>query len=439
MRILRFCIILILAAAFVPGNVYGAEPLSLAGAVKKGLKNNFQIRIAERKKEIASNNDSWGMAGRYPTLGIGLDSRNSYKDEPDQLNPEERSKYTLNNLSPYVNLRWTLFNGFAIKITRAKLAYLNKISEGQAAVVVENTVQGIVLAYYKVLLEREKLGIVKKVRRLSKDRYDYVLAKKNVGASSTYDVLQAKIAWQDDTATVLLQEMNLKNSLRNLNLILGEPAEKEYRVTDTFAVEMHKYRMEDLQAKLRQNNKTLKNQYINQAILKKDIALQRSSLYPVISLNSGINRMANRIKFEDVPAVKSHSYDYYVNFSVSLNLFNGGNTKRAIANAKINHRIGQLQTEEMEFTLSNLLRTTYEFYEVRKQLYDVAEERINSAALSMEISTDKFKAGAINSFNYRDVQLLYQNAALGRLQAIYNLIDTHSELMRLTGGVISEY
>ncbi len=131
------------------------------------------------------------------------------------------------------------------------------------------------------------------------------------------------------------------------------------------------------------------------------------------------------------------SYDYYVNFSVSLNLFNGGNTRRAIANAKIQYKIAQLQTEEMAFSLGNVLQTTFELYSVRKQLYKVAEERLKSAALSMEISMAKFKAGAINSFNYRDVQLLYQNAAFGRLQAIFDLIDTHSELMRLTGGVIA--
>jgi outer membrane protein TolC len=415
------------------------EELSLAGALEKGLENNFQIRIAKQNLEIARNNNSWGAAGRYPTLDIGVNSTNTYYDEPSSANPGEREKYMFQMLNPYVSLRWVLFNGFAIKITRDKLAYLNEISEGSAAVMVENTVQGIVLAYYKALLEKEKLAVVEEVRKLSKDRYDYVMSKKEVGAAATYDVLQAKIAWLNDTSTVLLQQMNVKNALRNLNLILGEPAEKQYRLTGSFTVEMHDYPLKDLLDKLFENNKTLKNQYINQSILKKDISLQRSALYPTVSLNSGINRRGSRIKYEDVSAVTSTSYDYYVNFSLGLNLFNGGNTRRAIANAKIQEKIGQLQVEEMKFTLGNFLRSVHEFYNVRKQLYTVAEERINSARLNMEISTDKFKSGAINSFNYRDVQLLYLNAAFGKLEAIYNIIDTHSELMRLTGGVISEY
>ncbi len=441
MKLLRHLLLLVVVLVVCPGFSYGgeAEALGLSDALGKGLENNFQIRIARQSLKIAENNNSWGMAGRYPTLGIGVNFNNRYNDDPSVTNPGERDKYMFRMLSPYVNLRWTLFNGFAISITKARLAHLNEISEGSAAVVVENTIQGIVLAYYKALLETEKLGIVEEILKLSKDRYDYVQARKDVGAAATYDVLQAKIAWLDDTATLLLQQMNVKNALRNLNLILGEPAEKDYRLTDTFSVEMHEYRLEDLLAKLVDSNKTLKNQYINQSILKKDISFQRSGLYPVVSLNSGIDRVGGRIKYEDVPAVTSTSYDYYVNFSVSLNLFNGGNTRRAIANAKIQEKIGRLQIEEMQFTLGNFLRFSFELYEARKQLYRVAEEGLNSAKLSMEISTDKFKSGAINSFNYRDVQVLYLNAAFGRLQAIYNLIDTHSELMRLTGGVISEF
>jgi outer membrane protein TolC len=439
MKLFRHWLILIVVTTFGFTFSYAQEELSLSGALEKGLENNFQIRIARQNLEIARNNNTWGTAGRYPSLNVGFTFNNSYKNDPSTTSPGERDKYLFQLFSPYVNLRWTLFNGFAIKITKDRLAYLNEISEGNAAIVVENTIQGIVLAYYKALLETEKLAIVEEILKLSKDRYDYVLARKDVGAATTYDALQTKIAWLNDTATLLLQEMNVKNALRNLNLVLGEPAEKDYRLTDTFTVTLHDYRLKALLGKLLHNNKTLKNQYINQAILKKDIAFQRSALFPVISLNSGINRNGTRIKYENVPAVTSTSYDYYVNFSVSLNLFNGGNTRRVIANAKIQEKIGQLQIEEIEFSLGNFLRFTYELYEARKQLYRVAEERINSAKLNMEISTDKFKAGAINSFNYRDVQLLYQNAAFGKLEAIYDLIDTHSELMRLTGGVISEY
>jgi hypothetical protein len=42
----------------------------------------------------------------------------------------------------------------------------------------------------------------------------------------------------------------------------------------------------------------------------------------------------------------------------------------------------------------------------------------------------------INSFNYRDIQLIYLNASIRRLQAVYNLISSRTQLTRITGGFL---
>jgi outer membrane protein TolC len=187
------------------------------------------------------------------------------------------------------------------------------------------------------------------------------------------------------------------------------------------------------------NNKTLKNQYTNLFILKNNIELSKSSLYPSLSLSTGSDYINTRRKIEGADATSSYSYDLYANLSLSYTIFNGGNRKRLIKNAEINENIGELRIAEMRHSLNNYMISTFENYNVRKQLYDVAEENIESARLNLQIADDKFKTGAINSFNYRDIQLIYLNTAYTKLQATYSLIETHSELMRLTGGVISEY
>ena len=79
-----------------------------------------------------------------------------------------------------------------------------------------------------------------------------------------------------------------------------------------------------------------------------------------------------------------------------------------------------------------------DFYDVRKQLLDVAQIGVKSATLNLQIATEKFRAGTINSFNFRDVQLIFLNASLAELEVTYNLIASETELMRLTGGIISE-
>ncbi len=72
-------------------------------------------------------------------------------------------------------------------------------------------------------------------------------------------------------------------------------------------------------------------------------------------------------------------------------------------------------------------------------MLNLAEENLTAAKLNLQISQEKFDAGAINSFNFRDVQNLYLNAAQNRLTAIYNFIDTHTALLRAVGTIVQEY
>lgn len=92
----------------------------------------------------------------------------------------------------------------------------------------------------------------------------------------------------------------------------------------------------------------------------------------------------------------------------------------------------------LKHTLTNALAQNYELYQVRRELYLLAEENLEAAELNLSISKDKYESGSINSFNYRDVQIGYQNVALSRLNAIFNLIQSRTSLVRLTGGILNE-
>ena len=128
-----------------------------------------------------------------------------------------------------------------------------------------------------------------------------------------------------------------------------------------------------------------------------------------------------------------------VSLSLSYTIFNGNQRKRALEAARIEKEISQIETEEMKQDLKNQLAQEYELYNVRKQLLNVAKENLNSAELNLQLSKEKFQSGAINSFNFRDVQRIYQDAAYNYQRAIFNVIQSYNTLLRLTGGIIDEY
>ncbi len=338
-----------------------------------------------------------------------------------------------------MNLNWLLFNGFSVKMSKEKLELLEQFSSGNSAIVVENTVQSIILGYYLVLLEQERLKVLEQVKELSSDRYKYEMIRKDLGSSVTFQVLQAKNSFLSDSTNYLLQNLNVKNANLNLKLLLGVPPESNFTLTDTFQVSTQEYSITDLKTKMLSSNKTLQNQYVNQEILRKGTGIAKSSQYPSISLNAGYDYSKSWYNLPEPDKFDTYSFDYYANFTLSFNLFNGGNTKRDIEQARIDERIGNIQSQEMTRTLENLLVNQFELYEIRKHLLEVADVNMESAELNLKIATEKYKNGTINSFNFRDVQLIYLNAAHRKLNAIYDIIDTHTELLRLTGGIVSEY
>jgi outer membrane protein TolC len=96
-----------------------------------------------------------------------------------------------------------------------------------------------------------------------------------------------------------------------------------------------------------------------------------------------------------------------------------------------------VEIDEMEHALTNELFNLFDYYGVRIQLLNVANENLEAAQLNLSISEEKYKSGVINSFNYRDVQLIYLNAALQRLHAVNNLIISRMQLTRITGGFLN--
>jgi len=415
------------------------EDLSLQQAISIALKQNFDIQIGKKNLESAQLNNTWEAIGMFPSVSVGATQSNRFDDSQSQVLPDTRNEITQASISPSIQVNWLLFNGLSVYINKAKLDLLEDLSEGNVAILVENNIQAVVLAYYQTLKDRERLSTIEKVKKLSKDRFDYVQTRKDFGSAVSYDVLQAKNAYLSDSTNYLLQSLQLKQSQLNLNLLMGVDKESDYNLTTAFEAISEDYLYSDLEEKMFSSNKTLLNQYINQEILKKNVKLAKASVWPTLNMSAGGNYGNQYFKFAPNDPIYTYSYAFYVNFSLNFNLYNGGQTRRSIQQARISEEIGQLQQDQIKQTLSNGLLTVYQMYDIRKQLLNVADVSLETAQLNLDLSAERFKNGSINSFNFRDVQIQFINAEFNKLEAVYNLIDTHTELLRATGGIISEF
>lgn len=415
-------------------NVFGQEELSLSQAIEMGLKNNFQIQISQKNIEITENNNNWGQAGRYPTVNFRLTQSNRIQN---QNNPTSfvQGKITSSSLSPSLEANWNLFNGFQVSITKEQLVQLQNQSMGNAQVIIENTIQAITIAYYRELIEIKKLAIIKQTFKLSKDKYLYLLDKKQFGVSTTFEVLQEKTAYLNDSLNVVTQQYNVENTQRNLNLLLAIDSETIHSFSSNFLLPSNKYQLEDLEKKMLENNQSLQNQYINLAILKQNTALQKSAMYPTLSLNLGTGYNVSRLE-RGGESVMGESNDYYANFILNFTLFNGNKIKTAIKNAHIQEEIASLQKEKLSFNLKNQLRNFHANYTIQQQRYQIQLETQKATKLNLDLARERFKTGLINSFDFRTIQLTYLNTELQLIEQTFQIINIETEITRLIGGYL---
>ena len=398
--------------------------LSLSDAISMALENNYGIRIYTADARIAGINNDWGNAGRYPVVGFNVSSLNSQNFSDDIFS---------SRLNAGVGLSWTLFDGFRVNLTKDKLGQLEELASGRADIVVENTIEDVILAYYQVLLNEERLAILDKVVMLSEDRYNYELARKEFGNSVTFNVLTAKNNFLNDRAAYLNQEVIYRNSLRNLNFLMGLESGESWQFAEAFEADTTHYVLSDLLDKMLSGNVSLKNQYINIMLAENNRQLSESEFFPSLRLSAGID---NNNTFRPASS-QGNSLSGYANATLSYDIYQAGQRKRSVEIARIDEEIASLEKEELIRSLKNQAMNIFDLYDVRKELLAISGENLEAAELNLQIADEKYRSGAINSFNYRDVQLGYLNAAYQEVQAVFNLISSRTALTRITGGFIN--
>ncbi|NUO00148.1 MAG: TolC family protein [Saprospiraceae bacterium] len=428
------------------------ETLSLSQSIDLAMQNNYALQIAQRTAEIAQNNNEWGTAGRYPNVNLTLGLNNGFNDANNPASFTREITTISTGLAPGIEATWTLYNGNRVNLTKKQLEQLERIGQGNVRLAVENTIRTVILAYYAALIEQERLEIRRQSLVLSRERVNFASVRQEFGRAGTFDVLQNQDAYLNDSTLFLQQGIAYENALRNLTLALGlDDLTKRYQLTDKLDYLATAYNAEALQTAMLAKNQSLQNLYLNRDLTNVNTRIQESARMPSVNLRTGAaynNSISNgnatlssrdslgRPNMLDLDAVRNNSLNFFLNFSVVYNLFDGGVRKRNIENAKTSELIAQLEVENLKRTLNTQLANTIATYNNQKQLLELTNQLVDNAQRNLDIAGERFRGGLISSFDYRTVQLGYINATQGRLNALFNLKNIETELLQLTGGLL---
>lgn len=421
------------------------QSLSLEEAIKTGLVNSYTIKIEENDLVVAQNRNNWAIAGKYPAVNVNLSNDNGFRslNNPISFLPEITS--LSGGITPSISTNLVLFDGYRVRLTKTQLETNERIEEGNVAIAVENSIQSIINTYYQALLQQEQLEVLEEVLDLSRDRIRYQEVRQEFGQGGSFDLLQSKDAYLSDSTNYLIQKTNLENALRNLNLAMGvDDLDQRYRLTDQLAVSAEAYEIEAIRERMVVNNRSLKNAFVGRELANINTRLQETSNYPRITMggNGSYNwnissgeGTTNSGEVRTIDAVTAKTLNLGLNITASYTLADWGVRKTNIQNAQLQEISSQYTIDNLKRNLNLQVTNLFATYQNQRDLVALTESLVQNARQNMTIAEERFKGGLINSFDYRAVQLAFINAEQSRLNAIFNLKSTETELIRLMGGL----
>ncbi|WP_375437101.1 TolC family protein [uncultured Hymenobacter sp.] len=429
-----------------PETVAAAAPLTLADAIRIGLENNYDIRVARQDERIAENNVTRGNAGQLP-IANGNFTRtfnvNNTRQVREQSEPVVINGGRANVLNANASATWTIFDGLGMFIAYDRLKTLDQGQRQITRAVIEETVTNVSDAYYAVVREFGKIASIEEALKIGQARIDLTQARVDVGASAKVEVLTARVDYNADRSILIQQQELLQRAKVNLNTLLGRAPRIDFSPADSIVVARNLTR-EAINQALVQNNPRLQQAKLNTQVATYDRRLVRAGRFPQLGLTGGygVNRNINNaflINTANGSVLGSNTNRVFgPNYGVvaSIPIFDGFNRNRLEQNARIAEEQSQLLLNQTQLQLEAEAEQAFAQYQNRLQLLELEETNILLARENVAIALERYRLGLLTPLVLREAQRTQLDAEVRLLDIRYQAKQAEIVLRRLSSGLV---
>jgi outer membrane protein len=432
----RFFSNLVMIALFPLHMTFAQDTLELSNAIQIGLENNFNIKISEGQKKIASNDNTLGNAGILPTLDLSAAQRYTIENTAQQFISgveQNVNDARSNNLTAGAIINWTIFDGTTMFYTKERLEELEKQGIAFNEAVVQNIIALIGKEFYTVALEQIRLELLLENISLSEARMLIAKNKYELGKAAKMEYLQAQVDLNNDKSNYMIQQEQLAASKTALNELLGRDVTIDFYVV--FDPELNtELQFEELRTNMQSRNPellALSYQVNASQLVQKELFGQR---LPQLDVNFGYNYARSEAQAGFLLNRRSSGINYGV--SASWNLFNGLNLNRQIQNARITAENTALNYEAIKLSLEKNLYAIFIKYQNNIQLREMEVDNKEVAQENNEIAIERYSVGKSSPLELREAQLNLLQANLRLLNTAYVIKTGEIDLLQIAGLLV---
>uniref|UniRef100_UPI00404B0AE7 TolC family protein n=1 Tax=Flavobacterium sp. TaxID=239 RepID=UPI00404B0AE7 len=398
---------------------------TLEECVDYAIKNNISIKQSELDLKTSDIDKLEAIGGFLPSLS---GNANYSINTGASINPvtNQFQNQTFKSFSASANSGVMLFNGLANWKTLQR-AKLNKIANSYRLDKMKDDIAlSIANSYLQILFNKEQLKVQKNQNLITKENIKRTQELIDAGSLPAGDIyeLQATDATQEQQIiatenTLLIAKIGLCQTL-----LLEDYANFDIsdEVVDVSMTNFTNVTQESILEKAKESVKDVKIAMANVDVAKKDVALSRSSYLPTLTGFLGYNtRWAESTPFNFIDQLTLFD-GTAVGLQLSVPILNGFATRGRVQRAKINQERSEFQLKQAELDLERNVYQAYNDVINAKKSFEAAQKTLEARKQSYDFSKERYEVGLMNSFDFSQSTLAFENAQSEVLRTKYDYI-----------------
>ena len=405
--------------------IQAQETWDLQRCINHAIEHNLSIKqkeAARNQSEVELNTAQWsrmpnlnGNIGQSFNFGRALQADNTYGNRNTR-----NTNFSLGTNIP-------LFTGMQIpnNIALSKLN-LKAATEDLAKAKEDISIQ--VASYFlQVLFNEELTKIARNQVALSQEQLDRKVAFFKNGKASEAEVLEAKSRLAQDQLSLVQAENNHQLALLDLSQMLELPSPENFRISvpdiDGFTADLSM--PEEVYAQAMMNKPAIKAAQYRLQGAEKSIKIAQSGYYPQLSFGAGIGTNYYHLSgIENAPFSTQwdQNMNKYLQFSLSIPIFNRFQTRNRVKSARIQHTALSWQLEESKKALYKEIQQAYYNALAAESKYKSSQSASESAEASFRLMSEKYANGKASATEYNEMRTAWMRALSDGIQAKYEFV-----------------
>ena len=422
MKKLVLSVCLIMASGL---SIQAQNAWSLQQCIEHAITHNLSIKQKEAARDqsaVELNTAQWsrlpnlnGNVGQSFNFGRAIQADNTYGNRNTR------------NTNFSVGTSIPLFTGMQIPNNIA-LSKLNLKAATEDLNKAKEDISIQVASYYlQVLFNEELVKITQRQVELSQEQLDRKVTFFKNGKASEAEVYEAKSRVAQDEYSLVQAQNNHQLALLDLSQLLELPTPENFQI-ETPNVEAFSTQLslpDEVYAQALLNKPAIKAAQYRLEGAAKSIRIAQSAWYPQLSFGAGIGT-----NYYSITGIENASFgsqwhqnmNKYLQFSLSIPLFNRFATRNRVKSARIQRNALAWQLEESKKALYKEIQQAYYNARAAESQYQSSQTASQSAEASFKLMSEKYANGKATATEYNEMRATWMKALSEQVQARYDYL-----------------